>query len=419
MTVADALPVDLDYNTAKRLALHINADIRRSLAEHIETQPEILVFLAADQHPAVRRAIAANPRTPNPANRILARDTVAAVRQALAVKVASALPRGDTAMAATVDDVVAEILMILADDADDDVRIALAEAVKHLGSTPHGVVIRLAGDREIRVAQPVLRHSPVLTEDDLLAVADGEPIPGVLDAIAGREALAPAVADLVARGDDVDAVTTLLSNPSAQIREDTLDHLLDHAPKHEAWHQPMVKRPSLPVSVVRRLSGFIAETLLEVLRTRDDLQPEALEAVQQAALERSGRHLAQAAANDVPASKPDPIERAQTLAGEGRLTESAIEDAIFTGDRPFVEAALSVLSGITLTGVRHMLQSHSARGVVALIWKAGLPMRFAVRVQIAVANLAPQSVIYARDGEHYPMTEEELTWQLDFFGVKP
>jgi uncharacterized protein (DUF2336 family) len=49
-------------------------------------------------------------------------------------------------------------------------RRALAEAVSTLDNVPHALVRLLAQD-EISIAEPVIVHSPVLTDDDLCAVA--------------------------------------------------------------------------------------------------------------------------------------------------------------------------------------------------------------------------------------------------------
>ena len=36
-------------------------------------------------------------------------------------------------------------------------------------------------------------------------------------------------------------------------------------------------------------------------------------------------------------------------------------------------------------------------------------------LQKHLAHIAPDKILYARDGIHFPLTEEELAWQADFF----
>ena len=59
-----------------------------------------------------------------------------------------------------------------------------------------------------------------------------------------------------------------------------------------------------------------------------------------------------------------------------------------------------------------------AKPVVALCWKAGLSMRFALRVQQEMAQIPASELLYPRDGTDYPMTTDELRWQLEFLGFK-
>jgi len=56
-----------------------------------------------------------------------------------------------------------------------------------------------------------------------------------------------------------------LSNDSAQIRESTLNELIERAPDVELWHAPLVGRPKLPKSAELRPANFLADNLLGVL----------------------------------------------------------------------------------------------------------------------------------------------------------
>ena len=110
-------------------------------------------------------------------------------------------------------------------------------------------------------------------------------------------------------------------------------------------------------------------------------------------------------------------QRARDLHADGGLTEEEIDDAIFRGERGFVVAALALLAGVPDSVVEAIVTAQSARGVVAIVWKAGLGMRLAMKVQLQIAQIAPAGVVKARDGIDFPMSEDELTWQLEFFGA--
>src|SRR5204862_1833089 len=87
------------------------------------------------------------------------------------------------------------------------------------------------------------------------------------------------VADAVAATSDVPAVSRLLPNASAQIREETLDRIIDRAPSVTAWHAPLVQRPKLSATAAKRLAHFVAASLLKELQERKDLSADALKAV--------------------------------------------------------------------------------------------------------------------------------------------
>jgi uncharacterized protein (DUF2336 family) len=165
------------------------------------------------------------------------------------------------------------VLAILVRDQMTRVRQVIAETLKDKPGVPPEIIRLLARDCEIVVAGPVLEFSPLLSDTDLLAIITEAPIPGALAAVARRAGVAPAVTDAIGASPDVDAVAALLANPSAQIREETLDRLVERAPSVVAWHKPLVERPHLSVAIARKLASFVAEHLLRRLVERRDLDP--------------------------------------------------------------------------------------------------------------------------------------------------
>jgi hypothetical protein len=97
------------------------------------------------------------------------------------------------------------------------------------------------------------------------------------------------------------------------------------------------------------------------------------------------------------------------------LNDDAVADAIERHDRAFVLLALAELAQLPLPVVRKIIDAKSARGVTALGWKAGLAMRTAMRLQLRIAMIQPQAVLNARRGIDYPLSAEEMQWQIDYF----
>ncbi|HYG86431.1 MAG TPA: DUF2336 domain-containing protein [Azospirillum sp.] len=415
-----------DFDAAKAMVRSEDPAVRRRVAEHPATRPELLYYLAADAAPEVREAIATNAGTPRQADLLLANDAEQSVRGALAHKIAGLVPDMPADQLLQLERMTVECLETLARDQATEIRVILADALKALPNAPHAVINALARDVELSVCGPVLQHSPILTEEDLLDIIMMGPVAGALSAIAWRRDVSASVADAIARSDDEAAVTALLGNASAQIREETLDRIIDDAPRHEPWHAPLVRRPKLPARAVARLASFVADNLLKVLQDRNDLEPEAArrlaEAVRErvaageAAKPRGSVDLWADEAEEKPAERP--TDRAARLNREGKLTERLLDGALAEGDRAFVMAGLAELVGVPLGTVDRIVTAHSARAVTALVWRAGLSMRFAKQAQLRLAQIPPKSALNARDGVDYPMTEDEMRWQLEFFGVE-
>ncbi|PWC33440.1 DUF2336 domain-containing protein [Azospirillum sp. TSO35-2] len=428
-----------DYESAKRMVQSEDPAVRRKVAEHPKTRPELLYFLAADAAAEVRRAIATNAGTPRQADLLLAKDREVMVRRAVARKIARLLPELSADQAVQIERLTIECLETLARDQASEVRGILAEALKDLPNAPHGVINRLARDVELSVCAPVLQHSPILTEEDLTDIIMKGPVRGAMTAIASRKNVSASVADAIARSDDEAAVTALLGNASAQVREETLDRILDQAPQHEPWHSPLVRRPRLPARAVARLASFVANGLLKVLQDRDDLDPEAARGLAEAVRQRVGQAAGAAAGaaaglglgpvdfdESAVAAAPAgpekvverPSDRAARLNKEGKLTEALLEGSMTEGDRAFVMAGLGELAQIPLPVVDRIIATHAPRAVTALVWRAGLTMRFARQIQLRLAQIPPKTALNARDGTHYPMTDDEMRWQLEFFGIE-
>ena len=149
------------------------------------TQPELLYYLAGDGSPTVRGAVAGNAAAPAQTDWLLGKDADPAVRAALGRKLApraAALSIADDRLGA----IAWQALCTLAEDVAIHVRAIIAEELKAMPDAPHGLILRLAGDAAMEVAEPVIRLSPMLSEEDLLALVAAPPVPNTLAAIARR-----------------------------------------------------------------------------------------------------------------------------------------------------------------------------------------------------------------------------------------
>ncbi|MEE9545286.1 MAG: DUF2336 domain-containing protein [Rhodospirillales bacterium] len=406
----------ITYEEAKELACDKDAKVRLSLAERQDVKPEILYFLTNDPSPEVRRAIANNPATPRQADLVLASDADEEVRTSIAGKIA----RAGLDLSGENREKLTEALGILASDQITRVRQILSEALKDMTDAPPEVIKNLALDSEAVVAMPVLEFSTVLNDEDLLEIIEQGPASGGLGAISRRAEVNETVADAIVETDDVNAIADLLSNPSAQLREETLDDLIDRADTQELWHAPLVSRPKLPARAATRLAHFLADNLLETLQAHQDLDTETLEAVKSVVQRRIEGGIPSADIETGPGldffDTELPIDMAKRLHKAGKLDQKVIAKALHASDHSFVVAALAVRTDLAIEVIRKIFTAKSSKGILALSWKAGLPLGLAVQVQIRMARIAPEEVLGDRSDSSYPLGEDEMNWQLQFFG---
>jgi hypothetical protein len=107
--------------------------------------------------------------------------------------------------------------------------------------------------------------------------------------------------------------------------------------------------------------------------------------------------------------------RARRMFEAGGLDDQVLTRALNGGDRDLVRHGLALRAKIPLSLIDHVLSAHSAKGVTALAWKAGCTMRFASQLQLRLGGIAPNQVLNPRGGTDYPLSDEEMDWQLDFF----
>jgi uncharacterized protein (DUF2336 family) len=343
------------------------------------------------------------------------------VRSDLATKIARLTPGLSPEQQGTLYQITLETLEVLVRDQMVQVRTILSEALKDVANAPPSVIRRLARDTEISVSGPVLEFSPVLSDDDLIEIISSATVQGALSAISRRQQLHEPVSDAIAYSGDQDAVAELLSNQSAQIREDTLNRIVDGAAPIENWHAPLVRRPGLPAGASRKIAGFVAESLLTELRDRRDLSADAIAAVTEVVEAKLGRLPGDDQHDEEMAGQQDTEDdesfttrRVRAMIERDELTEDEVFEALQGGDRLFAVAALAIRADLPESLVHHAIQLRSAKGIVSITRKAGFSMHLASTLQLRLASIPPKAILKANSDGDYPIDDAAMDWQLEF-----
>ena len=400
-----------DYTQAREKAQSADVKDRLSLAKEPQTNPEILYYLAeSDADPRVRLAATKNTALPLQATPILAQDSDEDVRLALVQKLCTLLPHLDVDQQAQLYAFVVQALGTLALDEVLKVRVALSSAIKDVANAPPSVAGQLARDVAREVSEPILRHCLALADADILDILKAHPAEWAVRAIAGRDRVSEAVSLAVINVADAASGTTLIENTGADLTPTVFQRIIARAKDFPSWHKPLALRPSLPADIALALVRVVDDTVGALLRDRPDFDPETITEI--TAMTRRRLEL-----TDTVEKIETPAEKMAALLARGTIGDEALCDAIAIRERDLAVLILAHLVGTDDTTVRRILDMRAPKPIIALCWKAGLSMRTALVVQKDLAGLAGKDVMLPRGGTDYPLSKDELRWQIDFLNL--
>ncbi|HUY68212.1 MAG TPA: DUF2336 domain-containing protein [Alphaproteobacteria bacterium] len=269
-----------------------------------------------------------------------------------------------------------DVVRLMAKDVEATVRKALAESLRSAARLPHDVALKLAGDIE-EVALPILAHSPVLTDEDLIAIVR-QNAGARQEAIAARPQVSEQVADALIEDGGEQAVALLMNNAGAHISDAGFGKAIDRFPHSEAVKANMVQRARLPVTIAERLVILVSERLQEQLVATHELPPALAADLVLQSRERSIINISSGAGGE------DVEKLAAQMHAHKRLTPSLVLRALCMGDLVFFEAAVAIMADVPLLNARVLMHDAGRLGLKSLYDKSGLPARFLPAVRIAM-----------------------------------
>lgn len=159
-----------------------------------------------------------------------------------------------------------EIFMIIAHQAERDIRKALSESLASAEWAPPALIAMLALD-EIEIARPVIAASPLLKDQDLLRVLLEATIEHQIE-VARRPYISGSVADAIIDRGDPATLTALAGNRTAEVSEDALARLIEHASRIAALRAPLTRHPRLNDALATQLYQWVGQALREAIGER-------------------------------------------------------------------------------------------------------------------------------------------------------
>lgn len=117
-----------------------------------------------------------------------------------------------------------------------------------------------------------------------------------------------------------------------------------------------------------------------------------------------------------PQNASDAALRVAEALKTGGLEPTHIIEAITDGDSAFVAAAMATLSGYPEATIQRILASADTKALTALVWKAQLPMRISVQIQMRLMHAPHTAMLQATEDGNFPLTPMEMEQALDAFG---
>ncbi len=288
-------------------------------------------------------------------------DERAAAAHKLCRRIDQGVPEEDRAAAE-------DILRMMAADATELVRRALAVTLKNSTELPRDLALKLAADVD-SVATPLISFSPVFTDEDLAGIARSTTAVKQV-ALARREVLSDMVTSALVEKGCEEAVKIAVANDNATFSERSLRSAIDRFAKAEAITTGIAYRKVLPLSISERLVDIVTDKVRQHLVDHHQLTPETALQIALGTKERATLDLVDQAGRTA-----DLKAFCAHLHKQERLTPSLILRALAHGHMAFFEWALAERSGVPHHRIWLMVHDAGPLGLRAIYERAEMPPR--------------------------------------------
>ena len=260
-----------------------------------------------------------------------------------------------------------DIFRILIKDVELKVRQTLAESLKNSRNLPKDIVNSLLKETA-SISLPFIKYYQDLTSEDLKKIIDLSNI-HQQKAVAGRLNLPEEISQYIVDKCPSEVVGVLISNETAEIKEETYNNILQKYFHDEDIKRRLVYRSELPVSIIEKMAHSLSEELKKRLILTHNIPINMATDIIEEVKEKTTLKISEEFSSDKQIE-----ELVHQLYSANRLTPNMIVRSICLGDLKFFEYALVYLSNTPIIEVRKILFNTSADFMVRnLLRKAYIP----------------------------------------------
>jgi uncharacterized protein (DUF2336 family) len=153
-----------------------------------------------------------------------------------------------------------EVISRLIEKTDRRTLIELSNRLAQVENAPIRVVGTLARHADMQIAAPLLERSTVLTDADLVEIADKDRRdPNLLPTVAARPRLSEAVTDVLIRRGNPAIARKIIDNAAARVSEASFARLVSSLENDKELAAAIAKREDLPPELRPWLDVVLAE----------------------------------------------------------------------------------------------------------------------------------------------------------------
>ena len=271
----------------------------------------------------------------------------------------------------------ADILRMMAADATELVRRAMALTLRNSPVLPVDVANRLARDVE-SIALPIIGFSPVFSDADLAEIVRLGGHARQM-AVAKRPRLSNKIAAQLTEQGPEDVVVAVCANDNARMSDTVLHKVLDRFAKSEKVLTAVAYRAVLPLAVTERLIDMVGDQLRDHILANHAISAERTLELMTNMTERATIDLVDQAGRSA-----DPKAFAAHLHSVDRLSPSLLLRALGHGHMTFFEWGVAELAGVPHHRTWLMIHDAGALGLKAICERAGLPSRLLPAIRAGV-----------------------------------
>ncbi len=328
----------------------------------------------------------------------LAKDKRPAARRALSLGIVELCHGPGLQMDPQDKEIAGQIIIRLISEFESDLRVQIADRLAASDQAPKALIRALAED-EIIVAEAVITQSPLLDNDDLIAIINTKTHEHRL-LIAARPHISAEVGDALLKPGEPEVLAALINNQTAEISQAAMEYAVEESKSRRNLQGPLVSREDLPPRLAAQMAAFVSS---EMKRMLVEKFPHDQEIVSQAVQEIGANKSAVPAGSEqgLSAKAAALIER---LHANGELNITRVISFLREKRLPLFFAGMAALTKLNVQSLIHFAFEGEARGLAVICRAAGADRGQFVAVVLLLA--------LARNGHATPANKLQAICRL-------